>query len=121
MNHWIRVLIPSWRFFDGTVDAAVLYHRLSDDGTTFSDWKVTIPRPPHRTLGRLFLNAHENYLFACHALIEYLKNDLTDEVDASPSIALVKNLVEFEVKPVAFFQFKIVCESVDYTSEVFHR
>ena len=121
MNKLFRVLIPSWRFFDGTVDAAILKHRLSEDGVIFSDWQITILKPPRRTIGRLFLNARENHLFACHALIEYLKNDLTDGTDASTSIELVRNLVEFESKPERYFQFQLTCESVNYVSEVFEK
>lgn len=121
MNQLIRVLIPSWRFFDGTVDAAVLLHRTSTDGQTFSEWQSTIPKPTRRTFGKLFLNADENRLFASHALIEYLKNDLVDGADASTSIELVKNLVIHEAKPEQFFQFRLTCEAVDYTSEVFQR
>jgi len=121
MNQLIRVLIPSWRFFDGTVDAAVLQHRTSTDGQIFSDWQSTIPKPVRRTFGNLFLNPHENQLFAEHALIEYLKNDLVDGVDASTSIELVKNLVIDEANPAHFFQFRLTCEAVDYTSEVVQR
>jgi hypothetical protein len=121
MNQLIRVLIPSWRFFDGTVDAATLWHRTSLDGQTFSEWLPTIPKPARRTFGKIFINAEENYLFAAHALIEYLKNDLVDEVDATTSINLVKNLVIFEVDPDHYFQFRLTCEAVDYTSEVFQK
>lgn len=121
MNQIIRVLIPSWRFFDGTVDAAVLTHRISDDGTTFGEWQNTIPKPPRRAWGKLFLNSNENQLFASHALLEYLKNDLVDGLNAEVSIELVKNLVEFEAKPKRFFQFRLVCQTVDYTSEVFEK
>jgi hypothetical protein len=121
MNQLIRVLIPSWRFFDGTVDAAILLHRTSTDEKTFTEWQTTLPKPDPRTLDRLFLNAHENYLFAAHALIEYLKNDLADEVDATTSIELVKNLVVFEIEPDHYFQFRLTCEAVDYTSEVFQK
>ena len=121
MNQLIRVLIPSWRFFDGTVDAAVLLHRTSMDGQTFSEWIPTIPKPASRTLSRLFLNPRENQLFASHALIEYLKNDLVDGADASTSIELVKNLVIHEANPQHAFQFRLTCEAVDYTSEVFQR
>jgi hypothetical protein len=121
MNQLIRVLIPSWRFFDGTVDAPILTHRTSSDGLTFSEWQLTIPKPAHRTILKLFLNATENHLFATHALIEYLKNDLVDGVNATTSIELVKNLVIHHTQPESFFQFRLTCEVVDYTSEVYRR
>lgn len=121
MNQLIRVLIPSWRFFDGTVDAPVLSHRISQDGQSFSEWITTIPKPARRSFSNLFLNPNENQLFAAHALIEYLKNDLTDGVDASISIELVKNLVIHYAQPGHHFQFRLTCEAVDYTSEVYLR
>ena len=121
MNQLIRVLIPSWRFFDGTVDAATLWHRTSPDGQTFSDWQPTLPKPARRTFGKILINPEENYLFAAHALIEYLKNDLVDAIDASTSIELVKNLVIFQAHPKQYFQFRLTCEAIDYTSEVFQK
>ena len=119
MNELIRVLIPSWRFFDGTVDAAVLYHRTSDDGVSFLEWQQTLPKPQTRTWIRLFLNAHENYLLAAHALMEHLKNDLEDQVDPSVSIELIQNLVRLQAPNTKHYQFKLVSQSIEFTSEVF--
>ena len=123
MIQLFRVLLPSWKFFDGTVDAPVLWYRLSDDGVQFGDWILSVPKAGKRSWNKLFLNSHENYLFAAHALLEYLKNDLNDQADPSVSLELVKNLVEFQmnhtpVKPNAFYQFKL---NEDYLSPVFRR
>lgn len=112
MIQLFRALIPSWRFFDGNVDAANLYFRMSDDQTNFSDWILCIPKTGKRTFKNLFLNSRENYLFACHALVEYLKNDLEDQADSTVSLELVKNLVQFQIqasaiKQSSYFQFKI--------------
>lgn len=119
MNELIRVLIPSWRFFDGVADAAVLFHRTSADGVTFSEWNQTLSKPQPRSWGKLFLNSQENYLLAAHALLEHLKNDLDDQVDASVSIELVQNLVKHEAPIAARYQFRIISRSVEFTSEVF--
>ena len=116
-----RVLLPSWKFFDGVVDAPVLQYRLSRDGVSFNDWAPCIPKTGIRTWKKLWVNSRENYLFACHALVEYLKNDLEDGSDPAVSLELVKNLVEFQVKSSAltpelnYFQFNLR----DYISPVF--
>ena len=123
MNQLFRVLLPSWKFFDGRVDAAVLLYRLSDDGIVFGDWILCIPKTGKRSWKKLFLNTRENYLFAAHALIEYLKNDLSDGSDPAVSLELVKNLVEFQIRESEvnsksnYFQFTL--KGPEYLSPVF--
>jgi hypothetical protein len=124
MIQLFRVLLPSWKFFDGTVDAPILWHRLSSDGVQFDEWIQSIPKAGKRSWKNLFLNTRENYLFAAHALLEYLKNDFQEQSDPKVSLELVKNLVEFQIKlqvPTqgkSYFQFKF---NDDYLSHVYRR
>jgi hypothetical protein len=102
-----RVLLPSYRFFDCTTDALELLYRTSTERQdSFGPWALCIPKPGPRKLKNLFLNHEENFLFACHALLEYFQNDLNDGIEEgieediaeSTSFRLVQNLVRFQIK-----------------------
>lgn len=127
-----RVLIPAYRFFDCTTDAPELLYRTSTDLScidhqgALGSWILCIPKPGPRTFKNLFLNHEENFLFACHALLEYFQNDLNEGLEESTSLSLVQNLVRFQIKkfnPTArTFQFFLgyTMDSADalYTSKV---
>ena len=123
MIQLFRVLLPSWKFFDGLVDAPVLYHRVSQDGVNFGEWSQTIPKAQKRRFKNLLLNSNENYLFAAHALLEYFKNDLQEKSDSQVSLELIKNLVLYRLKEldqiseVSFFQIRLISLDVEYYSE----
>lgn len=95
MTQLFRVLLPSWRFFDGVGEAPELYYRTSFE--TSSPWVLGIPKIQSRSWKKLFVNTEENFLFACHALLEYLKDDLRDGLDASVSLELIKNLTIYQM------------------------
>ena len=123
LAHLMRVLVPSWRFFDGKIEAPVLHYRLSQDQQNFTEWKLAIPKTGERSWKNIFLNTRENFLFARHALLEHLQDDLKYAEDPMISLELTKNLVEFEIRhrqvfsEVRYFQFKLSCP--DYLSPVF--
>jgi hypothetical protein len=122
-----RVLLPAYRFFDCTNDAPELLYRTSKEPQdAFGPWNLCIPKPGPRTLKNLFLNHEENFLFACHALLEYFQNDLNEGMEESTSLFLVKNLVRFQIKKfnpdARTFQFSLgyTLDPADalYTSKV---
>ncbi len=117
MIQLFRSLIPSWRFFDGNVQAASLYYRTTTNQKDFTDWILCIPKTWERSWKNLFLNSQENYRFACHALVEYLKNDLEDQCDPTVSLELVKNMVQFQINEKRSFQFKLT--TPEYVSPVY--
>ncbi len=95
MVQLFRVLLPSWKFFDGVVDAPELFYRAVEPMKT--DWTLCIPKTGKRSWKKLWINERENFLFASHALIEYLRDDFADGSDPSTSLELVKNLVQFQM------------------------
>jgi len=110
----LRVLLPSWKFFDGASDAPELYYRVVEDASILGEWKICIPKTKARALKNLFINSEENFHFASHALVEYLKNDLDEDANAQTSLALVKNLVQYQIEALGenakSFQFKLDTE-----------
>jgi len=96
----LRVLLPSWRFFDDVQDTPVLLVRTARVALPFGAWRpVLIPRA--RQLAQLLWNPDGNLLLAQHALLERLLADLAewDEGRDPPpeslvSYQLVQHLVE---------------------------
>ncbi len=110
-----RAFFPSWRFFDGVVSSPELYYRVSQNGESFGDWILCIPKTKKRSFKNLFVNSRESFLFASHALLEYLKDDLEGEVDPTTSLELVQNLVRFRISEEGLewkkFQFEVAYSS----------
>jgi hypothetical protein len=98
MLQLFRVLLPSWKFFDGVAPAPELFYRICQNSglnaaATQSPWTLCIPKIKSRSFENIFINEYENYLFSSHALIEYLKDDLREGCDPSVSLELVRLLV----------------------------
>ncbi len=103
----LRVLLPSWRFFDGPIQAPELFFRIIDDSELPNSWEVCISKPPARTLRKLFVNTMDQYYLAAHSLIEYFKNDLDEGVDSRTSLMLIENLVRYEMNCQSYANKKI--------------
>lgn len=101
----IRVLIPSWRFFDDIAPTPVLQARAGSADMPWGAWESVL-EPPRRTLRDVVWNPEGNLLLACQALVERLQSDLADfdensdeRADEMMSYQLVLNLVRCALAP----------------------
>lgn len=124
----LRVLLPSWRFFDDSSSGPRLFFRTRGAaGDAFGEWRELDPRPARRArgLGALVLNPRGNLALAHHTLLEHLLDDLAsldpahiDAVESLVSYRLVQRLVRSHGLDahglhagVSAFQFKLRLES----------
>jgi hypothetical protein len=114
----LRVLIPSWKFFDSPGSLTRLEFQTSPDGKTWSSW--TSPKAPAVSRGvlQLFLNPWENAWLAQTALVEKLCAEFFDlnlkslsEMKSLDSYRLVVYWVRTEIQKLShqekYFHFKI--------------
>ena len=73
----VRVLIPSWRFFDGISESPLLLARVANPDAPFGPW-LPVLHPPRRALRDVLWNPRGNLALACNALVEHLVADLAD-------------------------------------------
>lgn len=107
----IRVLIPTWRFFDRLGRVPELLYRVKAGGE-LSSWESVLQKPK---IGfwNLFLNPECNLYFAYQSLIDRLLDDSQtqgDSFESQVSFELVKNLVHEKVKKhpgATHFEFKV--------------
>ena len=120
----LRVLLPSWRFFDDIAGSPVLMARFGASSQALGSWRALARRAP-RGPGSLFVNARGNLALAHHALLEHLLSDvaalaehLETSVAAHPETsAAVEQLVSYRLvtrlvvaqlpTEAAHFQFKL--------------
>lgn len=95
----VRVLVPSWRFFDDLQVTPTLLVRVARDGEAFGEWAPVLS-PPRRSILHLVWNPEGNLLLAQQSLLERLLMDVGewDERGATGpetlvSYQLVLNLV----------------------------
>ncbi len=115
----IRVLVPSWRFFDDLQVAPALLVRGARAGGEFGAWEPLLAPAPRR-LRHLAWNPEGNLVLAQHALLERLVLDVGEwdgdsaAVTSFVSYELVLNLVtsamarDARFAGVARCQFKLV-------------
>ena len=72
----LRVLVPSWRFFDDLHESPALLARVAPPGADFGPWRPILI-PPARGLASLFFNPAGNLLLAHHSLLERLLADVS--------------------------------------------
>ena len=120
----MRVIIPSWRFFDQPDEPL----RLEWRANTESGWTPLLT-PRRRPFFSIIFNPNGNVSFAAHALLEQLISDLSDsdsngnEIAIQVSSALVQNLVRQQLTERGAlgstpFQFRVrAAAEVLYTSE----
>lgn len=96
----VRVLVPSWRFFDDLQVTPTLLVRVARDGETFGEWAPVLA-PPRRSLIHLVWNPAGNLLLAQQSLLERLLMDVgewdergADGPESLVSYQLVLNLVQ---------------------------
>jgi len=90
----VRVLIPSWRFFDDISESPLLLARVATLGAPFGPWFPVLP-PPRRALRDLLWNPGGNLALACNALVDHLVSDLAD-FDESGAIR-AEELVSYQL------------------------
>ena len=105
----MRILIPSWRFFDEAGDHAIL--EIQSDGVTWVDALPAQPRPA----SALVFNPRGNLRFAEHSLLEQFTTDLAEtppselhRFEESVSYQLVERLARQSVAPsTVSFAFRV--------------
>lgn len=120
----LRVLLPSWRFFDDVAGSPVLMARFGASGQALGSWRL-LTRKVSRGPAALFLNAPGNLALAHHSLLEHLLSDVselaehretsaTERVETSVAVEqlvsyrLVTRLVAQQLPAeAAHFQFKL--------------
>ena len=115
----VRVLLPSWRFFDDLQVTPTLLVRVAGDIGDLGEW-VAVLTPPARSALQLVWNPEGNLRLAQHAVLERLLMDVSDRdadatnIEALVSYELVLNLARCSVEHdqrfagARRFQFKLV-------------
>lgn len=115
----VRVLFPSWRFFDDVQVAPLLLVRVAQGDAPFGTWQRLLVPPPRPWPRSLLWNPDGNLHLAEHVLLERLLTEVADldesrseSVDELVAYELVVNLVRAKVaaerRPAQRFQFKLV-------------
>lgn len=113
----LRVLFPSWRFFDDLQVTPMLLVRVARDAGGPGAWTPLLPPIPRSPL-QLAWNPQGNLRLAQYALLERLLMDVgdmdgdadTDAIAAFVSYQLVLNLVRAEVARDARFAGAVRCQ-----------
>lgn len=90
----VRVLIPSWRFFDDISESPLLLARVANPDAPFGPW-LPVLHPPRRALRDVLWNPGGNLALACNALVDNLVSDLAD-FDESGAIR-AEELVSYQL------------------------
>tara|TARA_Y100000590_G_scaffold470551_1_gene666258 strand:+ start:5301 stop:5717 length:417 start_codon:yes stop_codon:yes gene_type:complete len=106
---WIRLLFPSWRFFESFEEVPVLFHRIKKDGE-WTPWTRTLPFPKRKgTI--LFFNPQGNTIALFHSLFQRLVAEINEghfAVEQSLSFQLIQNIVErYLSEESKTYQFRI--------------
>ncbi|MEP7380176.1 MAG: hypothetical protein ABI910_00745 [Gemmatimonadota bacterium] len=121
----VRVLFPSWRFFDDVQTSPALLVRVAPGGEAFGAWRMLLV-PTHRSWTTIVWNPAGNLRLAEHALLDRLLADVAEWEDTTVpgpesfvSYELVLNLVrgtlsaDGAVGDASRFQFKLVDAAED--------
>ena len=102
----LKILIPSWRFFDRAGDLSQLYFKAHTGNGNYGFWQEVLI-PPKRHLGNFVLNPQGNLYLASQALVERLVQEISEDdqgvmtpefIEHQSAFKLVKNLVEVSLK-----------------------
>lgn len=113
----LKLIIPSWRFFDKAGYIAKLEYRTKSAQSDCSEW-IVWPTKPILNIWSLFINARGNLYLAQQALIEQLledarslqKNKTNNSLENTTSYKLILNALRAEIgkdSKDTFFQFKV--------------
>lgn len=97
----LRLLIPSWRFYEEVGEICELSYRTSSDGVTFGPWLEGLKRPDSKSL---ILNSEWNGYLACQGLVGQLVHELSQaspitlkEARELASYLMVRRLIEEQI------------------------
>ena len=114
----LRVLIPSWRFFDAIGDHCQLLARVAGPDGRFGPW-LALLGPPPRAWWNVVWHPDGNLSLACHSLLDRLQADLAagdDDEDPEQLVSyrVVLDLVRWSVRGqegAALVQFELIGSS----------
>ena len=124
----VRLLIPSWRFYEEVGELCTLTYRSSMDGQEFGPWLTALPLPDSKSL---LLNTEWNHYLACQGLVGQLIYELS-EVSPIPSgeakklapYQMVCHLLEEEILSTKnltlvpkYYQFRVCGGEIDAPTE----
>lgn len=95
----LRVLLPSWQFFDDVAGSPTLLIRCGAKDGELSPWQTVSLASPRKT-GSLFIHPRGNLALAHHTLLEHLLSDvaeLDDRLDADAAADAVPLLVSYRL------------------------
>lgn len=106
----LRVLVPSWRFFEDVCEQPSLYIRNGDSPTRMGPWRECLPLASPQVLD-LLSNPEGNLALACNGVLQQLLADSAwmsaDQLHQSVSYRLTRQLVIYFQRPDGYFQFKL--------------
>ncbi len=125
----LRVLFPSWRFFEEVGSTLSLEYRFQAADSGLSEWTEALTRPATRWHSFLF-NPDGNLFLAEQSLLQRLEEEIgasdpahSEALEQTTSFQLVKRLVHFQLRErgTAFnrFQFRIGRSSAHEALEYF--
>ena len=118
----VRLLVPSWRFFDAVSAPPELCVRVAGPDGRFDGWRPLLP-PPRRQWWTAGWHPHGNLSFATHSLLFRLRTEIAwadaDDPPASlVSYRLVLDLVRWSLRAdggaATLVQFRLT-DDVDAT------
>ncbi|MBU6374529.1 MAG: hypothetical protein KGQ59_00895 [Bdellovibrionales bacterium] len=99
----VRVLFPSWRFFESIGVVARLYVREVDGERGYQNWTPALKAPP-LSWSNLFFNPHGNLYFAQQSAVEHLVSEIEESeeggslIEHSPAFALVHSIARDSIR-----------------------
>ena len=130
----LRVLIPSWKFFDRPGSISNLFYQIGTRDQSWGPWQSpSAQQTQSRSVRRLFLNASENAWLARRALVdrlceEFFESQMSElnNLKDGLSYRLVENWIRWEIVKLPadvsgsnhFFRFKI--EITEANSNISH-
>ena len=128
-SQWVqllRMLLPSWRFFEELGDVPRLEFREGSDDS-LGPWQPVIV-PLRRSMRRLVYNPDGNLALACESLLQQLIGDVADLAQPTSDVVaglvsyrLTRNLVEQRIaKDASAYQFQVVLGGEDVIVSAVH-
>ena len=107
----LRLLVPSWRFYEEPGEVPELLYRTGSDAHSLGTWQLCLSVPPRN----LLLNSQENLQMACQGMVGQLvceasdwENPSGEKLLRSVPYELVANMVRKHIDlKQGYFQFKV--------------
>lgn len=116
---WLRLFLPSWKFFEDFRETPRLFFRVAAVPGRFGPWQEACPPTETRPWTVLFLNPQGNLRLANLGAVDRLLDEAArrpfdTESESSVSLRLIENIVRERLPAAAVeFQFKIGLEQED--------